>query len=462
MIKFFQWLAVGCWLVLQAGAVERPNIVFILADDLGIGNVGCYGGKIIATPNIDRLATEGLRFLNAYSVSAVCAPTRCGLMTGQHMGHATRRANASKNGLINLQPEEVTVAELLKQKGYATGGFGKWGLGNPGTTGVPEQQGFDVFFGYYDQEHAHNYFPAFLVRNSQDVPMPGGNGVPGKAGKGTAYSLDLIAAETLKFIEQNQDRPFFCYAAWTLPHGRFEIPDASAFAGKPWSQAIKNQAAMIARLDADVGRVLAKLKELGLEEKTLVIFTTDNGADGSGLKALNSAGELRGLKRHLYEGGIRTPFLARWPGVTKPGTSDLLTSHVDFLATTCELAGLAAPTNTDGISIVPTLRGQPQRVKHEALYWEIYEGPTPFQQAVRLGDWKGYRTALKGPLELYGLTADPAERHDIAATHPDVVKKIEAIMAREHVRNSNWDPVETPVAPASGNKPNRAKPKKSP
>jgi arylsulfatase A-like enzyme len=427
-----------------AAADSRPNIVFILGDDLGLGDVGCYGGKAIPTPNIDRLAVEGLRFVNAYSASAVCAPTRCGLMTGKHLGHATRRANASKNGLIPLRDDEVTVAELLKAQGYATGGFGKWGLGNPGTTGVPEKQGFDVFFGYYDQTHAHNYFPAFLVRNSQDVPMPGGNGVPGKPGKGDAYTPDLISAETFQFIEANKDRPFFCYVAWTLPHGNFEIPDASAFADRPWKQPVKNHAAMIARLDTDIGRLMKKLKDLGLDEKTLVIFTSDNGADGPGRETFNGTAGLRGFKRHLYEGGIRAPFIARWPGVTKTGTSDLLCSHVDFLATACELAGVGAPKDTDGLSLVPTLRGQPQTAKHESLYWEIYEGPVPFQQAVRMDQWKGYRTALKAPLELYDLTKDPVEKDNIAAAHPDVVKRIESIMAREHVRNPNWDPVENP------------------
>ena len=293
-----------------------------MADDLGLGDVGCYGGTAIPTPNIDRLAAEGLRFTNAYSASAVCAPMRCGLMTGLHMGHATRRANGSRNGQIPLAPQEVTIAELLKAAGYATGGFGKWGLGNVGTTGVPEKQGFDIFYGYYDQTHAHNYFPAFLIRNSVNVPMPGGNGVPGKPGKGNAYSPDLITDETLTFIEANKDRPFFCYAAWTLPHGQYEIPDASAFADRPWPQPVKNHAAMISRLDADVGRVVEKLQQLGLAEKTLVIFTSDNGAEGPGRTVFNGTAGLRGFKRHLYEGGIRSPFIARWPGKVAAGSTE--------------------------------------------------------------------------------------------------------------------------------------------
>ena len=430
----------------DAGAAERPpNIVFIMADDLGMGDVGCYGGKAIPTPNIDRLATEGLRFTNAYSASAVCAPTRCGLMTGLHMGHATRRANGSKNGEIPLKSEEVTIAELLKRAGYATGGFGKWGLGNVGTTGVPEKQGFDVFYGYYNQTHAHNYFPAFLIRNSVNVPMPGGNGVPGEPGKGDAYSPDLIVDQTLKFIESNKDHPFFCYAAWTLPHGQYVSPDASAFANRPWSQPVKNHAAMIGRLDADVGRVVTKLKQLGLAEKTLIIFTSDNGAEGPGRTVWNGNASLRGFKRHLYEGGIRAPLIARWPGnVGASRESDLLSSHVDVLATACELASVPAPPISDGISLAPTLLGGEQLAKHEWLYWEIYEGPHPFQQAVRIDHWKGYRTALQGPLELYDLRSDPKEQSNVAANHPELVAQIEGIMTEQHVRNPNWEPVEKP------------------
>ena len=423
-----------------ATAAEKPNIIFILADDAGLGDFGCYGGRAVPTPHIDRLAAEGIRFVNAYSASAVCAPSRCGLMTGRHMGHALVRANSGKHGHLALRPEDITVTELLKEAGYATGGFGKWGLGNPGTTGVPEKQGFDRFYGYYDQQHAHNYFPAFLVCNSVDMPMLGGNGVPGRAGKGNAYSHDLILAETLQFIEKHREQPFFIYAAWTLPHGNFEVPAiAPEFADQPWPEPVKIHATMLKLLDDGVGQVLAKLQALGLDEKTLVIFSSDNGAAGPGVNTFHSATGLRGLKRSLYEGGIRAPFVARWPGQIPPGrTNDLLTSHVDFLATACELAGQPAPPN-DGISIRPTLLGQEQTIRHEALYWEIYEG-APFQQAVRLGDWKGYRTSLAGPLELYNLQTDPAEKTNVAGQHPAVVNQIEAIMAREHVRNPNWEP----------------------
>jgi arylsulfatase A len=455
MRVFMHLVSVLCMSCAPALAAEGgpPNIVFILADDLGLGDLGCYGGTAVPTPHIDRLAAEGLRFTNAYSASAVCAPTRCGLMTGKHMGHASRRANGSRNGHIPLAPEEITVAELLKQAGYATGGFGKWGVGNVGTTGVPEKQGFDVFYGYYDQVHAHNYFPAFLIRNSVSVPMPGGNGVPGREGKGDAYSQDLIAEETFKFIEANKERRFFCYAAWTLPHGRFEIPDASAFEDRPWNERVKIHAAMIARLDADVGRLMAKLEQLGLDEQTLVIFSSDNGADGPGREEFNGTAGLRGHKRHLYEGGIRAPMIARWPSVIKAGSeSDLLTSQVDFLPTACDLAGVEAPPDADGVSIAATLAGKDQAAKQRALYWEIYEGPHPFQQAVRMGRWKGYRTALEGPLELYDLHADPQERSNVAAKHADVVKQIEDVMAQEHVRNPNWRPTKNPAEAGKKNR----------
>jgi arylsulfatase A-like enzyme len=433
----------------RSATPAKPNIVFILADDSGLGEFGCYGGKAIPTPNIDRLAQEGMLFTRAYSGSAVCAPTRCVIMTGQHPGHGLRRANQSKNGLLALDAGTVTTARMLHDAGYATGGFGKWGLGNEGTTGAAEKQGFDLFYGYYDQVHAHSYFPDDLTRNGVREKLPGNAG-----GKGTQYSHDLIEAETLKFIEASAKaaKPFFCYAAWTLPHGKFEIPSHAQFADRPWPEPVKIHAAMIARLDLGVGRVMAKLREMGVDRNTIVIFTSDNGAAGPGLKTFNATAGLRGAKRDLYEGGIRAPFLARWPGkIAAKTTSDLLTSHVDFMATAAELAGTKPPKN-DGLSIVPALLGQPQMAKHDWLFWEIYEGPAPFQQSVRLGQWKGFRTGTKAPLELYDLNADPAEAKNVAAEQGKVVKSIEAIMAREHVPSPNYDAPEKPGTRKSGGK----------
>jgi arylsulfatase A-like enzyme len=424
-------------------AADKPNIIFILVDDAGIGDFSPYGCKYGVTPNIDRLANEGMKFTRAYSGSAVCAPSRYVLMTGQHTGHALRRANQSKIGLLSLPPDQKTVATLLHGAGYATGGFGKWGLGNPGSTGAAEKQGFDVFFGYYDQKHAHDYYTDHLVRNGVDVPQP-------QSGKRSweDYSHTRIADETLKFIEQNKDRPFFCYAAWTPPHGDFVIPENPVFGQKAWTEEVRNYAAMVALVDKDVGRLMKKLKDLGIDEKTLVVFSSDNGANLEFIESLGSTGGLRGYKRMLYEGGTRTPFIARWPGKIQPSTtSDLLTSSVDFLPTAAELSGVPGPKGLDGHSIVPTLLGKGQQVVHASLYFEIYE--PYFQQAVRMGDWKGYRLGTKAPLELYDLKSDPAEKQNIAAAHPDIVKRIEAIMTAEHTPSPYYDAPEQGKARAS-------------
>jgi arylsulfatase A-like enzyme len=424
-------------------AADKPNIIFILVDDAGIGDFSPYGCKYGVTPNIDRLANEGMKFTRAYSGSAVCAPSRYVLMTGQHTGHALRRANQSKIGLLSLPPQQTTVATLLHGAGYATGGFGKWGLGNPGSTGAAEKQGFDVFFGYYDQKHAHDYYTDHLVRNGVDVPQP-------QSGKRSweDYSHTRIADETLKFIEQNKDRPFFCYAAWTPPHGDFVIPENPVFGQKAWTEEVRNYAAMVALVDRDVGRLMKKLQDLGIDEKTLVVFSSDNGANLEFIESLGSTGGLRGYKRMLYEGGTRTPFIARWPGKIQPSTtSDLLTSSVDFLPTAADLSGVPSPKGLDGHSIVPTLLGKGQQVVHASLYFEIYE--PYFQQAVRMGDWKGYRLGTKAPLELYDLKSDPAEKQNIAAAHPDIVKRIEAIMTAEHTPSPYYDAPEQGKARAS-------------
>ncbi len=431
-------------------AADKPNIVFILADDAGIGDFSAYGCKYGLTPNIDRLAKEGMKLTRAYSGSAVCAPSRMVLMTGQHTGHILRRANQSKVGLLALPAGQTTVARMLQNAGYATGGFGKWGLGNPETTGVAEKQGFDVFFGYYDQKHAHDHYTDYLIRNSVKVPI-------GQSGKHTwaDYAPTRIANETLSFIEQNKDRPFFCYAAWTPPHGDFAIPENPVFGEKTWTEEVRNYAAMVALVDKDVGRVMQKLKDLGIDNKTLVIFSSDNGANPEFIESLGSTGGLRGYKRLLYEGGMRTPFIARWPGKIQPGTtSDVLTSFVDFLPTAADLVGVPVPKGLDGHSIAPTLLGKGQQVPHESLYFEIYE--PYFQQAVRMGDWKGYRLGTKALLELYDLKADPVEKQNIAAAQPDIVRKIEAIMTAEHTPSPHYDAPEQGSAGAPKTKKKKA------
>ena len=461
---FLRATGVGAASVLAARSVlaqkessRRPNLIFILADDAGIGDFGCYGQTLIRTPNVDRMAAEGMRFTQAYAGSAVCGPTRCVLMTGLHTGHCTRRDNRAKanppgqgkdRGLVPLRASDATVAATLKKAGYATGGIGKWGLGNPGTTGVPETHGFDHFLGYYDQVHAHDYYTTHLLRSGKKVELPGNQGK-----EKTQYTHDLFEADTLRFIREHKDRPFFLYLPYTLPHGKYVIPSDAPDSDKPWPQQHKNSAAMITRLDATVGKILALLEELGLDGKTLVIFTSDNGPNRPFLARFRSAAGLRGIKRQLYEGGIRMPTVARWPGGTPAGVvSDFVWSQVDVLPTAAELAGVEPPKNLDGISILPTLLGKKQK-PHDHLYWEIH---SPFHQAVRAGRWKGIRFGTEEALELYDLSKDPGETRDVAGQNPDAVKKIEAILATARSPSKHW-----PAHPRRGRtKGNRRKKRK--
>ena len=428
---------------------RKPNVIFILADDLGYGDLGCYGQKKIRTPNLDRMAQEGLRFTQFYAGSTVCAPSRCVLMTGRNTGHAFIRGNAK----TNLRPEDVTVAEVFKEAGYATGLCGKWGLGHEGSTGVPTRQGFDSFFGYLDQTHAHNYWPTFLMRNEERVTLK--NEVPneGPVGQGVAskrveWSHDLIAKEALAFVDRHRERPFFLYYAITLPHANneakkkgMEIPDHGDYADRDWPEPEKGRAAMIARLDRDVGELFRKLKELGLDDRTLVLFSSDNGPHregGADPDFFASSGPLRGIKRALYEGGIRVPMIARWPGKVPAGkTSDHVWGMWDVLPTAAELSGGKAPEGLDGVSMLGAVLGREAKAQ-EFLYWEFHEGG--FRQAVRHGDWKGVRQGSKAPLELYDLKADLGEKENVAARHPDVVAAIEKYLA-----TARTESVEFPV-----------------
>ncbi len=431
---------------------KQPNIIFVLADDLGYGDLGCFGQEAIQTPNIDRMASEGMRLTDHYAGSTVCAPSRCCLMTGMHTGHALVRGNAR----VPLRPEDVTVAEILKQAGYSTGIIGKWGLGEPDTTGIPNRQGFDYWFGYLNQRHAHNYYPKYLWRNEEEFPLKNEvrdvNPPGGVATKRVEYSHDLFAQEALGFIERNQKKPFFLYLALTIPHANnearnegMEVPSYGIYADKDWPDPQKGHAAMITRMDGDVGRLLTKLKQLGIDKDTLVIFTSDNGPHregGNNPDFNNSNGPLRGIKRALYEGGIRVPTIARWPGRIEAGTkSNHISAFWDFLPTCCDVIGVGPPDNIDGISLLPTLLGQSDKQKqHEYLYWEFHEQGK--KQAVRMGDWKGVRLNVgknpDGPIELYNLKTDIDEQNNIASKHPEIVAKIGRIMKETRTPSKDW------------------------
>jgi len=415
-------------------AGRKANIIFILADDLGYADVGCYGQKLIKTPNIDRLAVEGMRFTQSYSGSTVCAPARSCLMTGFHTGHTRIRWNAPgyNEGRILLL-EDVTIAEILKDAGYATGAVGKWGLGEPDTTGHPNKQGFDFWFGYLDQVHAHEYYTDYLWRNEEKVVLQGNLN-----GKQTEYSNDLMAKEVLNFVKTNKDKPFFLYHAPTLPHGKYQVPSLEPYTNEKWPETQKAYAAMVTRLDGYIGQLMSLLKEVGIDQDTIVFFSSDNGPAnrGGGWDMFNSAGPFRGKKGDPYEGGIREPMIARWPGKIKPNTvSEQVWAFWDFLPTAAEIAGASAASGIDGISMLPALLGKPQK-SHEFLYWEIHAGG--FSQAVRMGDWKAVRFGLKEPLELYNLRNDIGEKNNIAAQYPDIVAKIEKYLATARVDSPYW------------------------
>lgn len=434
-------------------AAVRTNIVFILADDLGYNHLGCYGQTKIRTPRIDRLASEGMRFTSAYSGCTVCAPARSSLMTGLHTGHTPVRGNS---GGLPLPADAITVAEVLQQAGYATGIFGKWGLGDAGSDGVPTKQGFDEFLGPLHQIHAQYYWPEFLWRNTEAVRLEG-NENGGKA----HYAPDVMLEGALEFIRDNKDQPFFLYFPSLVPHHEYQVPeeDLAEYDGKfpepaPFIREDRGfeiqhkpaatTAAMITRFDRDVGRLLDELAAHGLDENTLVIFTSDNGAAGSFqpiVDPFDPSGPLRGYKSDLYEGGIRIPAIARWTGKIKPGsTSDYPWTFWDFLPTAAEVAGVEPPAEIDGRSFLPVLLGEDQQPP-EFLYWEHGEGER-LKQAVRMGDWKAVRRAPRAPLELYDLSADLGETTDLAAQHPEVVERIE-----EYLASARFDP---PPAEESG------------
>lgn len=422
-------------------ATDRPNIVYIMSDELAYYEVGYMGHTELKTPRIDRMASEGLRFTNALAGSPVCAPLRCNLMTGKHSGHASVRRN---DGGTPLRADEPTIASMLKSLGYATGGFGKWGVGGRGSTGVPEMHGFDLFFGYYDQVHAHSFYPPYLIRNSEEVMLPGNSG--GRSGQ--TYSHYEIMREGLKFIRDHKNGPFFCYLPITPPHGMYDIPDTdpswALFKDKDWPAEAKRYAAMVHMVDRNVGEVLDLLQELDLGQNTIVFFTGDNGGQdrfktkdrprgffGPNVNPVTGV-EFRGGKGNLYEGGLRIPSIVRWPGKIDAGrVSDLVWYQPDVFPTLAELTGGTAPDDLDGISILPEILGEQRagrkQAEHPFLYWEFGS-----QTAVRMGQWKAIQPKQDQPWALYDLSVDVSEEHDVAKMHEALLAKMQELARESH------------------------------
>ena len=454
-------LALACG---AGAAAEKPNLIWIMADDLGYGDLGCYGQKVIATPQLDRMAGEGMRFTHYYAGATVCAPSRSVLMTGLHHGHTRVRGNAGQTNPAAqaLQPGDVTVAGVLQEAGYKTALIGKWGLGDvgPAESGLPRKHGFDYFFGYLNQHHAHNHFPDFLWRNEERVKLPnvvtpvGGDGA-GYATEAKVYADDLFADDALKFVSESRERPFFLYWSMVVPHANNErarelgdgahVPDYGPYADRDWPPQDKGQAAMITRLDSHVGRMLDHVNQLGLAEKTLVIFTSDNGPHDESkhnLARFQPSGPYTGTKRSLTDGGIRVPFIAWWPGRVKAGAESAHAGYfADWLPTAAELAGAPAPAKTDGLSLVPTLTGNPGAQKqHEFLYWEFHEGGFK-QAALYQGRWKAIRSGgPDAPVQLFDQQDDIAEKTNVAAQHPDIAAKIGDYLQTARSPLPEWEP----------------------
>jgi arylsulfatase A-like enzyme len=442
-------------------ASHKPNIIFILADDLGYGDLGCYGQTRIKTPNIDKLASEGIRFTDCYAGSTICAPSRCALMTGLHTGHNRIRGNGAR---LALATNDVTIAEVLKKAGYHTALIGKWGLGDEGSTGLPEKKGFDEFIGYLNQTHAHDYYTDHLWRYDSRTGWEGREELPGNwGGKKGTYTPDLFTTAATNFLRINKPdqfnnyRPFFLYLACIIPHANDEegkrsgngmqVPSDAPYGDESWPQVEKDKAAMITRMDRDIGKLMDLLEQLKLDNNTIVFFASDNGPHKEGgvdPKFFQSSGKFRGIKRDLYEGGIRVPMIARWPGKIKPGqVSDQVWAFWDFLPTAAQIAGVKAPENIDGISMLPTLLGQQQTNQHAFLYWEFHE--RGFQQAARMGDWKAVRPQADEKLELYNLKTDPSEKENVAEKNPEMVAKFEAYLKTARTESERF-PIRKPEA----------------
>ena len=450
-------------------ANANPNVIYILADDLGYGDLGCYGQKIIKTPHLDRLAKEGMLFTNHYAGSSVCAPSRAALMLGQHTGHNRVRGNYESGPMgfgacLELLDENTTVAEVLKKKGYKNAVIGKWGLGMNGTTGEPNKQGFDYSYGFLNQGHAHFQFPSYVFRNGQRLEIPENRNLSNKR-----FSNDIFTEEALGFIEKSKKDPFFLYLAYTTPHAEMLLPESKTFesykgivdempyqkkgipdtsdnnAGQYRSQnyPAAAYAAQITHLDSCVGELIKKIKESGLEKNTLIMFSSDNGPHAEGgahPSYFKSNGELRGKKRDLYEGGIRVPFIVKWPKIIKANSiSNHISAFWDLMPTLADIAGIFdSSLPLDGISFYETLKGNERnQKKHAYLYWEFHENPSS-NQAIRMGDWKAIRKSPQGPIELFNLKNDISESTDLAEQNPEMIAQMKIIFKEGRTENAFW------------------------
>lgn len=464
MVGRVRLAAWACAAAFAAVAAERPNVVWIMADDLGYGELGCYGQKVIRTPALDRMAAEGLRFTHFYAGATVCAPSRSVLMTGMNHGHTRVRGNAGKQNpkAQALREDDVTVAKVLKDAGYATALVGKWGLGDVGDAacGLPRRQGFDAFFGYLNQMHAHNHYPDFLWRNEERVALSNvvtrvGDEGAGYASEARVYADDVFAEEALRYVREHRGGPFFLYWSLVVPHANnertralkdgAEVPDYGPYAGEPWPNPDKGQAAMVTRMDGYVGRMLAELRALGIAEKTLVVFTSDNGPHNESnhnLARFEPSGPFSGIKRSLTDGGIRVPCIAWWPGRIGPGR---VTEHVayfgDWMATAAQLAGAPVPAGCDSVSFAPTLLGDAGQAAHEWLYWEFHEGGFR-QAALYRGRWKGLRSGSpEAPVRLFDLQSDPAETRDVAGEQAEIARAVGAYLDTARSESAEWPAV---------------------
>ncbi|MEI9808518.1 MAG: arylsulfatase [Bacteroidota bacterium] len=460
-MRYFLTITVSVFLSVNLVAqphARKPNIILIVADDLGYGDIGCYGQQKIETPNIDKLAGEGLKFTQFYAGTAVCAPSRASLLTGLHTGHTPVRGNkgTQPEGQTPLPDSAITFVNHLQKAGYRTAAFGKWGLGFITSSGAPDKKGFDQFYGYNCQTLAHNYYPDHLWNNHDRVDLNENKNA------NTAYSADLVHHQALQFIMKSREEPFFLFLPYTIPHGEVIVPHDSVYnyyitkfhekadtIKKYYDGRLLGQyphagfAAMIARLDKYVGEIMRSLEKKGIESNTLIIFTSDNGPHregGGDPEFFDGNGPFRGIKRDLYEGGIRVPFIAYWKGKIQPAITNQVAAFWDLYPTFLQMAGEPTIDKTDGISILPTLLKKGEQAQHDFFYWEFHENNG--RQAVRWKNWKGIKLNVSkdahAPVELYDLDTDPGEQNNVAATYPDIVKRIEQIIQEAHVTNKEW------------------------